>query len=72
MKDLFDFGCFVVVGLILALIILCSFTHVVSKNACSDYGERKGLNVNYEFYSGCWVETNKGVWDLKSTLEKGE
>lgn len=71
LKDLFEFGCFVAVGFILILTLLCSFIHVVGKNTCAEYGDRKGLNVNYEFYSGCWVE-GSGGWDLKSTLEKGE
>ncbi|MBQ0111531.1 MAG: hypothetical protein KBT03_00205 [Bacteroidales bacterium] len=71
MKDLLEFCCFIVMGVVLILTIFCSFVHIVSKNACSEYGERKGLKTDYEFYSGCWVETEKGVWNLKSSLEKG-
>lgn len=69
MKEFFEFLCYVASAVAVLLFICFSIGHVVGKESCIEYGEKKSLNVDYKFYSGCWVESNNGSWDLKSTLE---
>ena len=56
---------FVVVTVVVAMIT------PIQIQACDDRAEKQGVNVDYRFNSGCWVETKSG-WKLSSELKGGE
>ena len=62
-KDLLQIWLFVLVAVVLITPIRI--------RACDDRAEKQGVNVDYRFNSGCWVETQSG-WKLSSELNGGE
>ena len=66
-KDLLQlwFLVFVVITVMVAMIT------PIQIQACDDRAEKQGVNVDYRFNSGCWVETKSG-WKLSSELKGGE
>ena len=70
-KDLLQLWLSVFVSMFAVVVVAVSLITPIQIQACDDRAEKQGVNVDYRFNSGCWVETKSG-WKLSSELKGGE
>ena len=70
-KELLQIWLFVLVVCFAFVTIAVALITPIQIQACDDRAEKQGVNVDYRFNSGCWVETQSG-WKLSSELNGGE